>query len=76
MPAVGKVIQPQARSALKPKDGLGGSGKPAWGNVQSASVEAALRAQNDFPTAAEAAKGEYEYIISLKTRSNLLQVLW
>ncbi|KAF7437085.1 hypothetical protein PC9H_003919 [Pleurotus ostreatus] len=61
LPHVGKVIQPQPRSALlqistvTPK----GSPKPVWGNVKGAAASAKSdeTVQNDFPTAAEVAQG-------------------
>ncbi|KAF4572667.1 hypothetical protein EYR36_007177 [Pleurotus pulmonarius] len=61
LPHVGKVIQPQPRSALlqistvTPK----GSSKPVWGNVKGSAVamKSDETVQNDFPTAAEVAQG-------------------
>ncbi|KAL0579796.1 hypothetical protein V5O48_002207 [Marasmius crinis-equi] len=61
---VGKVIQPQPRSAALPAGihrtttlpGGTSSNKPAWGNVK-AGVGSARANTNDFPTAAEVALG-------------------
>ncbi|THV07579.1 hypothetical protein K435DRAFT_261794 [Dendrothele bispora CBS 962.96] len=62
LPHVGKVIQPQPRSAAQAsslKDGLSFPGtplnKPVWGNVKSTTTRSDLSVQNDFPTAAEVA---------------------
>lgn len=54
LPHAGKVIQPQPRSVVAPKDGLPGGKAPVWGNVKRAN-EASL-GTNDFPTAAEVAQ--------------------
>ncbi|KAI5124449.1 hypothetical protein M0805_008333 [Coniferiporia weirii] len=68
-PPGGKIIHPQARSVLK-VDGMTGSGRPAWRSVQSGTADAALQALNDFPTAAEAAKGHLIKVADLKVASD------
>lgn len=62
LPHVGKVIQPQPRAALvqttQAETITKVSNKPVWGNVVSSVVPARLDiTPNDFPTAAEVAKG-------------------
>lgn len=67
LPHAGKVIQPQPRAAASSvptigsqKDSSTASSKPVWGNVRpttNAPLKADLKAQNEFPTAAEVAQG-------------------
>jgi serine/arginine repetitive matrix protein 2 len=66
-PHVGKIIQPQPRSAVAgpvpggpQKDAsASGSNKPVWGNLKvTAAPRPDLKVQSDFPTAAEVAQGE------------------
>ncbi len=59
LPHAGTVIQPQPRAAsqISQTDGMT-SGKSVWGNLRSsASLPSGVRAQNEFPTAAEVAQG-------------------
>ncbi|KAH9853130.1 hypothetical protein C2E23DRAFT_894867 [Lenzites betulinus] len=59
-PPVGKVIQPQPRSAQDAVPQRRDNGvKPVWGNVQGSPVNPVKldMAQSDFPTAAEVAQG-------------------
>ena len=61
---VGKVIQPQARNALKQKvDNLSAPGKPAWRSVQPGNLASGLGSSNEFPTAAEAAQGMWRNLL-------------
>lgn len=64
LPHAGKIIQPQHRAAALTPAAAGsakkeGSGKPVWGNVRSGVSPPDTRVQNDFPTAAEVANGEF-----------------
>lgn len=61
LPHVGKVIQPQPRAAVLQttnlqKEGVKSSVKPAWANVRPP-VVGPIMTSEDFPTAAEVAKG-------------------
>ncbi|KAG6837034.1 hypothetical protein H0H93_015897 [Arthromyces matolae] len=61
LPHVGKVIQPQPRSAssfqnVSSKDSSGPA-KPVWGKIKSPATPYGFSVQNDFPTAAEVAQG-------------------
>ncbi|PBK77084.1 hypothetical protein ARMSODRAFT_1079148 [Armillaria solidipes] len=58
LPHAGTVIQPQPRAAsqISQTDGMT-SGKSVWGNLRSsASLPSGVRAQSEFPTAAEVAQ--------------------
>ncbi|KAL1738969.1 hypothetical protein HDZ31DRAFT_69429, partial [Schizophyllum fasciatum] len=56
LPHAGKVIQPQPRSAVAPKDGPASGKAPVWGAVKRPSE--ATFGVSDFPTAAEVAQAE------------------
>ncbi|KAK7463860.1 hypothetical protein VKT23_005795 [Stygiomarasmius scandens] len=64
LPHVGKVIQPQPRSAAQAsnfKDAISTNSsalnKPVWGNLRANLPHSDLTVHNDFPTAAEVAHG-------------------
>jgi len=66
LPHVGKVIQPQPRSAAQAsnfKDAISTTGsalnKPVWGNLRANLPRSDLTVHNDFPTAAEVAHGMF-----------------
>lgn len=63
----GKIIHPQV---LKQK--VDGPGKPAWKSVQPSVASHTLQAQNDFPTAAEAAQGRRQKAAETKAASDAL----
>ncbi|THH11787.1 hypothetical protein EW145_g411 [Phellinidium pouzarii] len=68
-PPGGKIIHPQTRSIAK-TDSLVGTGKPAWRNVRPGAGNADSSAQNDFPTAAEAAAGRLVKLADMKVASD------
>lgn len=77
LPVAGKVIQPVPKGVVaalgreREKEDANGSGRPVWGAVrpgQGAGGGGTWRAQNDFPTAAEAAQSTSRSLFFSTTR--------